>query len=96
LKLGDFKNPLRLLPVFNLMPILLYEKGETEGYLMLQKTFYAEMEVSKMKTNPMLRRGLGRIKFEAVKGEKALEIAQKFAYISKHKLRRVDAANNFM
>ena len=50
---------------------------------MLQKTFYATMEVSKMKTNPMLRRGLGRIKFEAVKGEEAVEIARKLAAASK-------------
>ena len=83
LKPEHFKNPLRLLPVFNVRPILLYEKGDMEGYLMLRKTFYATMEVSKMKTNPMLRRGLGRIKFEAVKGEEAVEIARKFALASK-------------
>ena len=83
LKPEHFKNPLRLLPVFNVRPILIYEKGDLEGYLMLRKTYYAAMEVSKMKTNPMLRRGLGRIKFEAVKGEAAAEIAKKFALLSK-------------
>ena len=57
--------------------------GDTQGYLMLQKTYYAQMEVSQMKTNPMLRRGLGRIKFEAVKGEEVVEIARKFASSSK-------------
>ena len=50
---------------------------------MLRKTYFAAVEVSKMKTNPMLRRGLGRIKFEAVKGKEAVEIAQKFALLSK-------------
>ena len=35
-----------------------------------------------MRTNPMLRRGLGKIKFEAVRGEEAERIAQKFAEIS--------------
>ena len=83
LKPEHFKNPLRLLPVFDVRPILLYEKGDLEGYLMLRKSYFAAMEVSKMKTNPMLRRGLGRIKFEAVKGEEAVEIAQKFALLSK-------------
>ena len=83
LKPENFKNPLRLLPVFDVRPILLYEKGDLEGYLMLRKTYFAAMEVSKMKTNPMLRRGLGRIKFEAVKGKEAVEIAQKFALLSK-------------
>ena len=83
LKPEHFKNPLRLLPVFDVRPILIYEKGDLEGYLMLRKTYFAAMEVSKMKTNPMLRRGLGRIKFEAVKGEEAVEIAQKFALLSK-------------
>ena len=83
LKPEHFKNPLRLLPVFDARPILIYEKGDLEGYLMLRKTYYAAMEVSKMKTNPMLRRGLGRIKFEAVKGKEAVEIAQKFALLSK-------------
>ena len=82
LKLSDFKNPLRILPVFNVRPILIYEKGDTEGYLMLQKTYFADMEVAKMRTNPMLRRGLGKIKFEAVRGEEAERIAQKFAEIS--------------
>jgi len=82
LKQENFKNPLRLLQLFNVRPILLYEKGDTEGYLMLQKTFYATMEVSNMKTNPMLRRGLGKIKFEAVHGEEAIEIARKFALAS--------------
>ena len=83
LKPENFKNPLRLLPVFDVRPILLYDKGDTEGYLMLRKTYFAAMEVSKMKTNPMLRRGLGRIKFEAVKGEEAVKISQKFALLSK-------------
>ena len=83
LKPEHFKNPLRLLPVFDVRPILIYEKGDLEGYLMLRKSYFAAMEVSKMKTNPMLRRGLGRIKFEAVKGEEAVEIAQKFALLSK-------------
>ena len=83
LKPEHFKNPLRLLPVFDVRPILIYEKGDLEGYLMLRKTYFAAMEVSKMKTNPMLRRGLGRIKFEAVKGEEAVEIARKFALLSK-------------
>ena len=83
LKPENFKNPLRLLPVFNVIPTVLYKTGDIQGYLMLQKTFYATMEVSKMKTNPMLRRGLGRIKFEAVKGEEAVEIARKFALASK-------------
>ena len=79
LKPKNFKTTHRFLGVFNIVPTVLYETGDTQGYLMLQKTYYAEMEVSTMKTNPMLRRGLGRIKFEAVKGEEALEIARKFA-----------------
>ena len=83
LKPKNFKTTHRFLGVFNIVPTVLYEPGDTQGYLMLQETYYAEMEVSTMKTNPMLRRGLGRIKFEAVKGEEALEIARKFASSSK-------------
>ena len=83
LKPKNFKTTHRFLGVFNIVPTVLYETGDTQGYLMLQETYYAEMEVSTMKTNPMLRRGLGRIKFEAVKGEEALEIARKFASSSK-------------
>ena len=82
LKLEDFKNPMRILPVFNVKPILIYKKGDTEGYLMLKETFYAAMEVARMKTNPMLRRGLGKIKFEAARGEEAKQVARQFASIS--------------
>ena len=80
LKPKNFKSHHRFLGVFNIISTVLYKPGDTQGYLMLQKTYYAQMEVSQMKTNPMLRRGLGRIKFEAVK---AVEIARKFASSSK-------------
>ena len=83
MKPKNFKSAHRFLGVFNIVPTVLYEPGDTQGYLMLQETYYAQMEVSTMKTNPMLRRGLGRIKFEAVKEEEALEIARKFASSSK-------------
>ena len=48
----------------------------------LQKTLYGAMEVTKMTTNPMPRRGLGKIKFEAIEGEEAEQVARKFSLIS--------------
>ena len=64
---SKLKFPPRIQTVFDPKPGLVYQEGKDEGYLIFEKGICVHTVLQKMKSNPMVKRGIGKIQFWAIK-----------------------------
>ena len=74
--LGKLKNPSRIPGIFDPEPDLSYEEGQTEGYVIFKSGNCARSTIKRMKSNPLVRRGVGKIQFWPITGSHDPKVIQ--------------------
>ena len=66
-KPSKLKFPPRILEIFDPKPNLIYKEGQDQGHIIFDRGECAHLILKKMKTNPMVKRGIGKIQFWPIK-----------------------------